>query len=103
MKDSQKTRELHHVVDAKYERYARVSAEQLDHKVFTERANEAGMLNTYWKELKTRLSEKPSDSCGVLDDFVEHCCSKLLKELPPDERRLLWLGIDAADNAEPSA
>ena len=71
MNDSQKARELRHVVDTKYERYARVIAEQLDHKVFKERANEAGMLNTYWEELKTRLTEKPSDSCEVLDDFVE--------------------------------
>ena len=33
MNDSEKAWELHHVVDAKYERYARIIAEQLDHKV----------------------------------------------------------------------
>src|SRR5437588_385474 len=71
MNESQKTWEQWHVVDAKFERYAQIIAEQLDHKVFTERVNAEGMCNTYWEELKTRLSEKASDSCGLLDDFVE--------------------------------
>src|SRR6266511_4027740 len=103
MNESQKAFEQRHVVDTKFERYARVIAEQLDHKVFTEEVNAAGMCNTYWEELKTRLRDKPSDSCSVLDDFVERCCSKLLKEFPPDELRLLWLGTDAPDKAGPSA
>jgi hypothetical protein len=47
MNELQKALELRHVVDTKYERYARVIAEQLDHKVFTERVNAAGMHNTF--------------------------------------------------------
>jgi hypothetical protein len=102
MNESQKALELRYVVDTKYERYARVVAEQLDHEVFTERVNAAGMHNTYWEEFKTRLRESPSDSCGALDDFVKDRCFTLLKELPAEERRVLWLGTDAADKAGPS-
>jgi hypothetical protein len=103
MNESEKAWELRHAVDAKYERYARRIAEQLDHKVLKSSVDAAGLLNTYWDELKVRLREKPFDSCGVLDDFVKDRCFKLLKELPPEERYLLWLGTDAADKAESRA
>lgn len=103
MNESQKASELSRVVNTKYERYARIIAEQLDHKVVKSSVNAAGVHNTYWEELKVRLREKPFDSCGVVDDFVKDHCFKLLKELPAEERRLLWLGTDAADKAEPGA
>jgi lambda repressor-like predicted transcriptional regulator len=47
MNDSQKARALADVIDRKYERYTRVIAERLDHKVFTERVNAPGMHNTF--------------------------------------------------------
>jgi len=103
MNDSQKAWELRYVVDTKFERYARTIAQQLSCKPFTERVNAAGMHNTYWEELKTHLHGKSSDSCDVLDDLVRASCSKLLTELPAEERRVLWLGSDAADKAGPSA
>jgi hypothetical protein len=103
MNESQKALELRHAVDTKYKRYARRIAEQLDHKVLKSSVDAGGLHNTYWDELKMPLREKPFDSSGVLDDFVEERCFKLLKELPPEERYLLWLGTDAADKAEPRA
>ena len=103
MNESQKAWEVALAIDSKYERYARIIAEQLDHKVFKEHVNGAGMHDTYWEELKARLLETPSDLYRSLDDIVERCCFKLLDELPAEERRILWLGSDAADKAEPSA
>ena len=96
MNESEKAQELTYISRKKFEYYAQRVAEQLEHKDFVEGRQ------SYWEELKTRLLEKPSDLCGVLDDFVQGCCSKLLKELPPEERRLLWLGTDASDKAQPS-
>jgi len=103
MTNEEKTSELRHAVDRKYKRYARRIADQLDHKIVKGSVDAAGLLNTYWDELKVRLHEKPFDSCGMLDDFVKDHCFKLLKELPPEERYLLWLGTDAADKAKPGA
>src|SRR4029077_1192980 len=99
--ESQKAWELSHVVIAKYKRYARRIAEQLDHKVLKSSVDAAGLHSTYLDELKLRLREKSFDSSGILDDFVKDSCFKLLKELPSEERYLLWLGTDAADKAEP--
>jgi hypothetical protein len=94
MNESEKAQELTYISRKKFEYYAQRVAEQLEHKDFVEGRQ------SYWEELKTRLLEKPSDLCGVLDDFVQSCCSKLLKELPPEERRVLWLGTDASDKAQ---
>ena len=94
MNESEKAQELTYISRKKFEYYAQRVAEQLEQKNFVEGRQ------SYWEELKTRLLEKPSDLCGVLDDFVQSCCSKLLKELPPEERRVLWLGTDASDKAQ---
>jgi hypothetical protein len=103
MNDSEKAWELRHVVNAKYERYARTIADQLDHKIFKSSVNTAGMHPTYWEELKMRLHEMRFDSGGEVDDFAKNQCFSLLNGLPADERRVLWLGTDAVEKAEPSA
>jgi hypothetical protein len=69
MNDSQKARALADVIDRKYECYTRVIAEQLDHKVFTERVNAAGMHNTFdWPDRMSSTTLPPVRRFG--DDLT---------------------------------
>jgi hypothetical protein len=105
MNDSQKARKLadavDEIIDRKYKRYARTVAERLDETYSPLALSVAGEPATRWNEFKTHLRQKPHLR-DVIDTFVKKGCSELLKELPADERDVLWLS-HTADKAKRDA
>jgi hypothetical protein len=103
MNESEKARRLADtvgdIINAKYKRYAWTVAERLEYSPLV--LNMAGEPATRWNEFKTHLRQKPHLR-DVVDAFVKRCCSELLRELPADERDVLWLS-ETADKSRRDA
>jgi hypothetical protein len=103
MDDSPKARELAdavaRIIDKKYKRYAQTVAERLSEEFSPLKVTAAGEP-TRWEEFKAQVRQKSSYSRDVIEHLVKKWCSKLLKELPEEERSLLALS-ETAYKAKP--
>src|ERR1044071_5888015 len=101
MDDSEKASEIRRIAHVKFDRNAELVATELNTRTCNSAAESVRTGRACWEEWKTQLHEDSVLPDARIEQRVKSACFRVLDQLPSDERRTLWLGIDAAHVARP--